>query len=71
MQLLLILQELLLMQLSHRRRLDLQLLDALQYLDSVKTDLYPKVRLQILICDVIEKGAVDPQIAYIKMIHYH
>jgi len=58
LQLLLILQKLLLMQLSHCWGLNLQFLDAFDDFDSMEAHTDPEVRLQILISDVIQKGAI-------------
>ena len=62
MQLLLVLQELLLVQLSNRGGLKLKFFYSLDNFDSVQSHSDSKIGLQVLISDVIKQGSVNSQI---------
>jgi hypothetical protein len=59
MQLLLVLQELLLVQVSHRRGLHLELLNTLQDLNSVESDIDSEVGLQIRIINMVQERSIN------------
>lgn len=65
MQLLLVLQELLLVQVSHRRGLHLELLYTLQDLNTVEPDIDSEVGLQIRIIDMVQERSIDAQVTFI------
>lgn len=65
LELLLILQKLLLVKLSHSRGLNLQFLDSLYDLYSMKTHSDSKIGLQVLISYMIKKRSIDTQTSYI------
>ena len=65
MQLLLVLQELLLVQVSHRRGLHLELLNTLQDLNSVESDIDSEVGLQIRIINMVQERSINAQVTFI------